>query len=140
MFLDADPNIIFSSILNRGNSAMVFEYNELAEKYDFIFPQFSYVELGKHLSEIARRSIYPISEATEALEFIMDQITLIAEEEYKDKLEEARIILGEHEKDVPYLALALAFNCKIFLGDKALKQIIPDKVLTPRELLEEFGS
>ena len=69
---------------------------------------------------------------------MLKQITFIPEEQFKDKIKEARIILKNHEKDVPYLALALKLNCKIFSGDKILRNIIPDKVVTPLELLKEF--
>lgn len=47
-------------------------------------------------------------------------------------------MLEGHEKDVPYVALALKLDCKIFSGDKILKSFIPDKIITPKELLDSF--
>ena len=40
------------------------------------------------------------------------------------------------EKDVPYVALVLAFNCLIFSGDPDLRGIEEIKVYSPRELFE----
>ncbi|RJS69154.1 hypothetical protein CW713_05800 [Methanophagales archaeon] len=46
----------------------------------------------------------------------------------------AKRLLSTHPKDVPYLALALKFNCPIFSGDKTLKRLSPVKVLSPKEV------
>ena len=90
------------------------------------------------LAEIAKRSTLPLEEIIKDIEFIKEQIHFISEEYYEDKNEKAREILKGHEKDVPYLALALAMNCNILSGDKVFKQICPDKVKNPREILGEF--
>jgi len=37
---------------------------------------------------------------------------------------------------LPYLALALKFECPIFSGDRTLKRLTPVKVLSPREVLK----
>lgn len=68
----------------------------------------------------------------------MKQVKLIPDSGFKDKLGEARKILKEHHKDIHYLALALKFNCNIFSGDKIFKRLCPNKIKTPREILEEF--
>ncbi|MEK6824658.1 MAG: PIN domain-containing protein [Nanoarchaeota archaeon] len=138
MFLVVDINVIFSAILGIGNSSNIFKLNAQKKKYEFIAPEFLYIELGKYTSEIAQRTSYTLKEAEKALIFIERQIKFIQENIFQDKVEEARMILKGHEKDVPYLALALKFNCNIFSGDKILKSIIPDRVKTPKELLKEL--
>jgi len=45
-------------------------------------------------------------------------------------------VLREHKKDAPYLALALAYNCKILSGDKKLKKKVPELVLTTKDALD----
>ena len=134
-----DPNVIISAILTRGNSSAIFSLNYLKNKFDLISPLFTYVELGKHTTRIMGKTSLSLKESQEALNFIIKQITFIAEEEYMDKLEEARIILKGHEKDVPYLALALKFNCKIISGDKVLKDYCKERVKNPSEVLDEFN-
>lgn len=140
MFLVVDVNVIFSAVLNRGNSVNVFIRNNKSRMFDLITPEFLIIELGKHTAEIAQKTNFTLKEAQQALEFIVEQIKFISEEEYKCKLEEAKEILKEHPKDIPYLALALKYDCKIFSGDKIFKTICPDRVKSPKEPLGEFFS
>ena len=138
MFIVVDSNVVISAALNKGNSLNVFLENFRNKKFDFIAPQFLFIEVGKHTNKIAGKTNFSFEESQEMLEFIISQIRFIQDDEFKDKLEEARKMLEHHNKDAHYLALALDFNCKIFSGDKTLKSIIPSKVITPKELLEEF--
>jgi len=138
MFLVIDINAIFSALISKGHSFMIFKLNAEKKKFRFIAPEFILVEAGKHLTEIAERSSLPIEELQEDMEFIKEQIHFISEEYYEDKNEEARKILREHLKDVPYLALALKKNCNVFSGDRVFKKLCPGKVKTLKELLEEF--
>ncbi len=140
MFIVVDVNVILSALVSRGNSSRFFVLNARENMFNLIAPQFIIIEAGKHLIEIAERSGLPIEECQKDLEFIINQIKLIQELYYEDKLEEARVILAEHQKDVPYLALALKYDCKIFSGDKNLKTIVPEMVKNSKELLLEFDS
>ena len=134
----ADVNVIISSLLSSGNSLMVFKLNSILERYQFISPEFVIIEFNNHSSEIAKRSRFSIEEATKVMNFITKQIKLISVSNFSDKLGEAREMLKGHQKDAHYLALALKFNCDIFSGDKIFKQLCPQKVKTPREILDEF--
>ena len=136
--LVVDVNVIISSLLGEGNSLIVFKLNSILERYNFISPEFVLVEFNKHSSEIAKRSKLSIEESTKVMNFVSKQINLISDSTFIDKIPEARKILKEHEKDVPYLALALKKNCNVFSGDRVFKKLCPDKVKTPKELLEEF--
>jgi predicted nucleic acid-binding protein len=136
--LVVDVNVIISSLLRMGNSLLVFKMNPILKRYDLISPEFAMIEFNNHSSEIAQRSRLSIEEATKVMDFISKQIRLVSKEEFSDKLKEAREILKDHIKDLPYLALALKFNCNIFSGDRIFKDICPDKVKTPKEILEEF--
>ena len=138
MYLVVDPNVIISALITKGNSSEVFSLNFILEKFVLIAPNFLIIELGNHTEKIMKKTRLSQDAIKETLELVLSQITFISEEEFKDKRDEAKRILQKHEKDSPYLALALAFNCKIFSGDKTLKTIIPDKVVTPKELLDEF--
>lgn len=138
MFIVVDINVILSALVSHGDSSKVFEINAEKKRFDFIAPQFILIEAGKHLIEIAKRSAFSLEETQEDLEFITNQIKFFQEVDYNDKLKEARAILKEHQKDVPYLALALKFNCNIFSGDKIFKQLCPEKVKAPKEILQEL--
>ena len=136
--LVVDINVVLSSLLGVGDSLLVFDFNYLFKRYDLIAPYYFIIELNKHTSEIAQRSKLSINEATKLLHFITKQIRFVSEDEFSDKFTEARKILGEHDKDIHYLALAIKKNCNIFSGDKVFKELCPDKIKTPKELLDEF--
>ena len=138
MFIVIDTNIIIPAVLNRGNILNIFIKNFSEKKFKFIAPNFLILEIGKHTQKIAKNTKFSNEEVLEMLEFVVGQITFIPDEDFKDKIDEAREILKEHKKDVSFLALALAFNCKILSGDKIFKQFCQDKVKTPKELLSEF--
>ena len=136
MLVVVDVNVILSSLLSQGDSFNVFALNDIFNKFDFIAPEFLLIELEKHKKEIFKRSKLSKEEFEEVLEFVIEQITFIPESQFNDFLAEARRILSQHQKDVPYLALALKLNCNIFSGDKAFKHLCPEKVLSPKEMLK----
>ena len=63
MFLVADINVILSALVSHGHSSQFFVLNAHKKKFDLIVPQFILIEAGKHLTEIAERSTFPIEEA-----------------------------------------------------------------------------
>ncbi len=128
-----DVNVVLSSLLGKGNSLDVFATNSIFKKFEFVAPEFLLIELKKHIKEIFERSRLSEPEFNEVLEFLKMQIRIIPESEFIDKLPEAMKI---NFKDAPYIALSSRLNCPIFSGDKILKNSIPDKVLSPREMLD----
>ena len=139
MYLVVDSNVVISALMKKGNVSEIFSLNIILEKFKLIAPNFLILEIGKHTEKIMKKTQLSKEMLEENLELLIDQITFVSDENFKDKIEEARELLKNHEKDVPYLALALAFNCKIFSGDKVLKSIIPDRVESPREILNKFN-
>ena len=138
IFIVVDPNVVISAALGIGHSLLIFELNDKEEKFKFIAPQYFIVELGSKTEKIAKKTKFSLESAQDTLKAIIDQITFVSDNEFRDQLYEAREILKGHEKDVPYLALALEKDCNILSGDKVFKQL-SDKVKTPREILEMFG-
>ena len=136
--LIVDVNVLLSSLISRGNSFQIFFFNRILKKFDFVAPKYLIEELAKHKNKLMQKSILPYFIIQSDFEFVLEKIKFISESGYEDKIEEAKIILKEHQKDVPYLALALKFNCNIFSGDKIFKQLCPEKVKTPKELLQEL--
>lgn len=138
MILVVDPNVIISATLNIGNSLLVFALNKIIKKFDFVAPEFLLIELGKHTEKIAQKTQFLGDKVRKILEFIINEIEFIPKDQFEEKLEEARKILKKHEKDVPYVALSLSLNCEIFSGDKKLKELCPNLIISPQELLKEF--
>lgn len=136
--LVTDFNVIYSAALGVGHSYRIFEINNIERKFKFLAPEYMDIEITTHTDELARKTRFSINEVQEVLQFILKQITFVADEEFKHKIPEALKILKGNKKDIPYLALALAKNCDILSGDKKFKELCPDKVKTPREILEIF--
>lgn len=136
MLIVVDVNVVLSSLLGLGNSFDIFAANFSFNKFEFIAPEFFLTEFERHKSEIIKRSKLSSDEFKSLLEIIVKQINFIPADDFKDFLGDSIKILGKHLKDVQYLSLALKYNCPIFSGDKILKQIIPNKVLTPKDMLE----
>lgn len=110
----------------------------IINKFNLVAPAYMLEELKKHKEEIIQKSKLPREVIENDLDFVTENIDFISKSEYKDKIEEARKILKNHDKDIDYLALALKLNCNIFSGDKKFKQLCPDRVRNPKELLDEF--
>lgn len=138
MYLVIDVNVVISSLLSQGDSFNVFALNNIFNKFEFVAPEFLLIEFEKHKEEIVKRSKLNADEAKEVIDFITKNITFVPDSQFRDKIKEAKEILKEHEKDVPYLALALKLNCNIFSGDKLFKSICKEKVKAPKEILDIF--
>jgi predicted nucleic acid-binding protein len=73
-----------------------------------------------------------------SLNSILQKFELVAPDFFMSEISRHKeeLLLSDHLKDVPYVALALKFNCPIFSGDKILKNLSPVKVCSPRELFD----
>ena len=138
MFVVVDVNVIISSLLNKGDSLNVFILNYMFNKFDFVIPEFFLIELNKHISEIRRISKLLDEDIIRVADFIVRQVNNISQSEFEKFLPKAREIAKEHPKDIPYIALSLKLNCPIFSGDKKLKAIYSENVLSPKEMLNKF--
>lgn len=135
MILVVDFNVVFSSLITRGNSRFVFELNDIVGKFEFISTQYMYSELDDNLDRIASLSKLSEAEILEVLGFIKRSVEIMPFKAFEDKAREA-VAIAPHLKDVPYVALSLKFDCKILSGDKGLKKALPDKVIAPSEALD----
>lgn len=130
-----DANVVISSLIAKGVPSSVFSLNAILSKFEFIAPEFLLEEVKKHKSKALRFTKLSEQEFEEAYKFLIDEITFIPVGEFLQSLPKARQ-LAPHDKDAPYIALSLAFNCPIFSGDKGLKKALPEKVITPSEAIE----
>ena len=134
MLLVVDSNVMFSALIGKGNSFKVFELNNNLNKFEFIIPEFLFLEIGKEMDRILSYTKLSKEELSLTFTFIKKQLTAIPSSDFIDKLPEA---IELNFKDSPYLALALKSNCGIFSGDKVLKEKQNKvKVFSPRELLD----
>ncbi len=130
MLLVVDFNVVFSALVTRSKSRLVFELNDVFHKFEFISMQYMYSELDDNLDKLLSLSKLPRGEISEVLEFIKRSVEIMPFKVFEDKAKEA-MSLAPHLKDVPYVALSLKLDCKIFSGDKGIKRCLPDRVVTP---------
>ena len=52
MLLVVDVNVIFSALVNKGESFRVFEINPILKKFEFIVPEFLFSEIGKRMDKL----------------------------------------------------------------------------------------
>jgi predicted nucleic acid-binding protein len=56
MFVVVDANIVLSALLTKGRSFDVFTVNKLIRRFEFIAPEYLFLEIGRNLDEIVERS------------------------------------------------------------------------------------
>ena len=135
MLFVVDFNVIFSALINKGKSFKVFRDNALNKKFKFIAPELLLEEVKNNWDKLLSLTNLSEEEFNKALSFIMEQIIFVSSSEFLENIPEA---IELNQKDSPYLALALKFNCPIFSGDKELKEQTKVKVFSPREMLDNI--
>jgi predicted nucleic acid-binding protein len=135
--LVVDANVVISSLINKGVPFSVFLSNSILRKFEFIAPEFLLEEVRKHKQKILKFTRFSEQEFEEAYDFLIGEITFIPADDFSEFLHEAKK-LAPHEKDAPYIALSIAFNCPIFSGDKGLLKREKINTKSPRELLNSI--
>jgi predicted nucleic acid-binding protein len=134
----ADSNVVISSLLAGGVPYRVFFLNYLVQRHVFIAPEFLWVEVENHKEELIKESKLEEQTFKDMILFLKEEITIIPATHFLDMLPKAKEMLSTHPKDSMYLALALKTGSKIMSGDKTLKKLCPDNVVTPRKVLDEL--
>lgn len=137
--LVVDVNVVISALMHKGDSLEVFLQNLNKEKFNLFAPYFLLIELSKYTEKIMKKTKLLQDEVLELASFITNQIVLVSENEFGDRIADAQEMLKDHYKDAPYLALALAYNCDLFSGDKVLKNLCPIIIKNPKEILQELN-
>lgn len=115
-----DTNIIFSTLRSKNSSIR----NWLADKrYTFYAPKFLFVELFKHKERILKNSPSTEDEVLEFLSLILHHINFINEDFISTSIYMNAYSLCKDvdEKDTPFVAMAIAMECKIWTRDEELK-------------------
>jgi predicted nucleic acid-binding protein len=115
-----DTNIIFSALLNPKSkiSEIVFDFNH---NLQFFAPEYCIFEINKYKDKILKYSKLS-DEEVEKLKFSILKIVNFYPQYLINEInwEKAHLILKNvDEDDIPFLALSLELNCKIWTGDKA---------------------
>jgi len=135
MMFVVDANIIFSALLSKGSRAFdLFAANRIFKTFEFIAPDYLFFEIDKHMDKIISLTKLSRQEIADVFSFLKREIEFVSAGTFWDKANEARK-LAQHEKDVPYIALAIKLGCPIVSGDKGMRRQSKVKILSPKEAL-----
>jgi predicted nucleic acid-binding protein len=115
-----DTNIIISALISGSRKV---RYLLVKGDLQFISPKFVMVELFKHAPKIQKATKLSKDDVLELLSFIVNRIKFYEEDliSIGSWVEAMRLCRGVDEKDLPYLALALEFEVKLWTNDNELK-------------------
>ena len=142
MIIVVDTNIVFSALLN-ANSLIGELLMNVQDKITFVAPEFLIDEIEKYSDKIEKYSKLDQHSLNLLKSSVWQILTFINEENISDhNWEKAyQILKNVDEKDIPFLALSLQLNAKLWTGDKKLisailKQNLSSYILQTKDLEE----
>ena len=105
--------------------------------FNFFLPEFLLTEMAEHLPEITQKANLTVDEIKKLMNLFLENLTIVPFDDYQDQIKRATEIIGTiDEKDVPFIALALAFNNDgIWSNDKHFQKQSIIRIYTTEELL-----
>jgi predicted nucleic acid-binding protein len=135
MLIVVDANVIFSALLSKDSKAFdIFAVNRIFGVFEFVAPEYLFYEIDKRRDKIMSLTKLSKKELEDIFSFLKGEIEFVSMDEFKDKSHEAKQLV-QHEKDAPYIALALKLICPVLSGDKGLKKQSKVKILSPSDAL-----
>lgn len=134
MRLILDINIIISALIKE-NSIIRFLLN--LPYLEFFLPDYAIKELKKNEEIILKKSNLDKEELRTLLKLLLSKVKIIEEKTFSLYYKTAERIIGKiDEKDIPYIALALAIdNDGIWTSDAHFKKQNQIKIFTTKDLL-----
>ncbi len=140
MKLVVDTNIVFSALLNSGNSMAEILLNPNSN-FEFFAPNHLALELERHQTKLSRISSLSPLLLGEATRILFNRITFISEDLIDSHTWEVayKLTKGIDEDDTPFVALALSLKAQLWTGDmkllKGLRKIDVGFVVNTDELV-----
>lgn len=133
MKLVVDANVLFSFFKRDSTTRKLLTSFEIFELYT---PSLCIKELSKNKDEIRRKSKISEAEFEESMEDLRLFVGVVPDEEFTDFGVDAKQLLEEHIKDIPYFALALFLKCGIWSNEKRFKWQSRIKVFSTSDLIK----
>ncbi len=132
MLLVIDTNIAVAALLRSGNTRTLI----FSENFTLCSPDWLKDEIFSHKQEFKKKGNMNEKEFHDALDLLLENITTYPEEEYAHFKQTAlKTCPKGHEKDWPFIALAIKLECPLWTNDAALKKQNQAKIMTTKELL-----
>ncbi|MDQ7033159.1 MAG: PIN domain-containing protein [Desulfonauticus sp.] len=120
-----DANILFSALLKRKNPFIKIILNA---NCDFFAPKFLFLEIFKHKHKIEKFSSLTEKEILELMEVLLEKLEFISLKEIDKKILKNTYQVCEIDKlDVPFVALTLFLDAKLWTGDRKLCSSLKNK-------------
>jgi predicted nucleic acid-binding protein len=115
-----DSNIIFAA-LHSGNASVREKLSN--PLFSFYAPKFLFVEIFKHKERLVNRSKANPEKILEFLFILLHYINFINEDYISTRIyiDAYNFCKDVDVNDTPFVALSMAFNCRIWTRDEALK-------------------
>jgi predicted nucleic acid-binding protein len=132
-----DANILISALIKDSITRRII----IDSFFDFFTPEYTFEEIEKHLVYISRKNSLTIKENKEIIEILSNYINVVEIDYYIFHIDEAYNIIGNiDERDVPYIALALAIkNNGIWTDDDHFQQQNKVKIWKTKDMIEKFN-
>ena len=113
MRLVVDTNRVIASLIKNSFSRKII----FSQNLELITPDYTITEIDKYRGEIIKKSGINNKEFKILMLIILNKIKIIPKNEYEEFIEEAKKLIKDLH-DIPFVALALAFNCDIWSDDR----------------------
>lgn len=133
MKLVIDTNVLISALLKKGDTRRLLFYSS----HVFLSPDYLQSEVEQKFDMLQERSGLSRRDLRILLNLLLAEVDIAPIEEYRDQLDNAMDLLGETDvKDVPFLALAMAKNARIWSNDRDFLQQEQVTVLSTKDVIE----
>ena len=134
MQLVVDTNIAVAALLRSGKTRELL----FSENFGFCSPDWLKEEVMAHKQEFMKKGSLGEEEFLDALDLLLENINIYPLEEYRQFRQKALMLCPKgHEKDWPFLALAIKLQCPLWTSDSALKKQAEVKIIMTEELAEK---
>ncbi len=134
MRLVIDTNMIIAALIKDSKAREIIILN----KFEFYSPDFVLEEIRKYKDYICKKARMNQNEYDLLITLVFQYIEVISIEKYQKKLQEAKKIMIEDIKDVPYVACHLALKTEgIWTNDPNYKNLDDNiTIFSTKDLLE----
>src|SRR3989338_9191005 len=133
MKIVVDANIIIAAIIRDGKCREILTNSN----FEFLSPDFVLEEIWKYKDYILERSSISENDFLFLIGTIFNNITLVAHEDYANKIKEAERIMKNDIRDVPFAACYLALNCNgIWTNDSDYQGIKELELFSTKDLID----
>jgi len=137
MKLIIDSNAIMSALIKDSKSREII----LESGFEFYHPEISLRNIIKYEGDIIEKSNVTKEQFKEIYNVLLEKMFIIKTEDFLDKLEEAKEIIGHTDiEDVPFIALALSIpNDGIWTDDEHFKKQNRIKVWATSDIINNLS-